>query len=58
MALLASYFKLETVEQLEILTSKDAQLLNRPDFSYWINKMVLVLSGGFSYFILFFILQT
>lgn len=55
MALLASYFKLETVEQLEILTSKDAQLLNRPDFSYWINKMVLVLSGGFSYFILFFI---
>ena len=55
MALLASYFKLETVEQLEILTSKDAQLLHRPDFSYWINKMVLVLSGGFSYFILFFI---
>jgi two-component system, LytTR family, sensor kinase len=55
MALLASFLKLETVEQLEILTSKDEQLLNRPDVSYWISKMVLVLSGGFSYFILFFI---
>lgn len=55
MAILASFLKLETVEELGILTSKDAQLLSRPDVSYWISKMVLVLSGGFSYFILFFI---
>jgi two-component system LytT family sensor kinase len=55
MALLASFLKLESAIQLEILTSKDEQLLNRPDFDYWLNKLVLVLSGGFSYFILFFI---
>lgn len=55
MALFASFLKLETVEELGILISKDQQLLNRPNVSYWISKMVLVLSGGFSYFILFFI---
>ena len=55
MALLASFLKLETVIRLNILTGKDEQLLNRPDLDYWLNKLVLVLSGGFSYFILFFI---
>lgn len=55
MAILASFLKLETVIRLELLNSNDEQILNRPDPSYWVNKLVLVLSGGFSYFILFFI---
>ncbi len=55
MAILTSFLKLETVIELKLLNSNDEQILNRADPSYWVNKLVLVLSGGFSYFILFFI---
>jgi two-component system, LytTR family, sensor kinase len=55
LALLASYANVEALNQLNRLKTEEIQLLNRPGVSFWINKLLLVLSSAFSYFILFFI---
>ncbi|HUR66129.1 MAG TPA: histidine kinase [Chitinophagaceae bacterium] len=55
MALVASYLRLEGVERLNLLSGDEVLLLSRPDVKYWVSKLVLVLSSGFSFFILFFI---
>jgi LytS/YehU family sensor histidine kinase len=38
-----------------LLRAEEVQLLARTSISYWVNKLILVLSSGFSYFMLFFI---
>jgi two-component system LytT family sensor kinase len=55
MALVASYLRLEAVERLNLLSDDEKSLLSRLDVKYWVSKLVLVLSSGFSFFILFFI---
>ncbi len=55
MALAASYLRLETVSRTGLLSEDEKALLAAPPVSYWMSKLVLVLSSGFSFFILFFI---
>lgn len=55
MSLLASFLRLETVTQFNLLSSDEIDLMARPRPSFWVSKLVLVLSSGFSFFILFFI---
>ena len=55
LALLTSYISIEVVTGFKLLRADEKELLARQNISYWINKLLLVLSSGFSYFILFFI---
>jgi len=55
MALAASFLRLEAVDRMELLSNDERELLARPDVSYGFTRFVLVLSSGFSFFILFFI---
>ena len=55
LALLTSYISIEVVTGFKLLRADEKELLARPSISFWINKLLLVLSSGFSYFILFFI---
>ncbi len=54
-AVLTSYISLEVISGFELLRKDEQDLLARTNVSYWVSKLVLVLSSGFSYFILFFI---
>lgn len=54
-ALLTSYISIEVISAFELLRKDEQDLLARTNVSYWVSKLVLVLSSGFSYFILFFI---
>ena len=54
-ALLTSYISIEVVTGFKLLRADEKELLVRQSISFWINKLLLVLSSGFSYFILFFI---
>lgn len=55
MALVASFFRVETVLRTNLLSGDEQSLLSRQDVKYSVSKLVLVLSSGFSFFILFFI---
>jgi two-component system LytT family sensor kinase len=55
LSLFASFFRVEAVERLHLLNSEEQSLLTRINVKYWVSKLVLVLSSGFSFFILFFI---
>jgi two-component system, LytTR family, sensor kinase len=55
LALLASFIAVEVLIQFKLLRPDDQQLLDRPGVSYLINKLLLILSNAFSYFVLFFI---
>lgn len=55
LALLASFLRLESVSRTGLLSSDEKDLLVKPPVSYWVSKLVLILSSGFSFFILFFI---
>jgi two-component system LytT family sensor kinase len=55
LSLLASFLRVESVEQLKLLSNDEQNLLTRLNVKYWVSKLVLVLSSGFSFFILFFI---
>ncbi|MGQ0738155.1 MAG: sensor histidine kinase [Bacteroidota bacterium] len=55
MALAASFLRLESVDRMQLLSNDEQDLLARPDVSYGFTRFVLVLSSGFSFFILFFI---
>lgn len=55
LSLLASFLRLEAVIRTELLSGDEKGLLARPVPDYWVSKLVLVLSSGFSFFILFFI---
>lgn len=55
LALVTSYLRLEAVNRFDLLSKDEKDLLARPDVQYWVSKLVLVLSSGFSFFILFFI---
>jgi two-component system, LytTR family, sensor kinase len=54
-ALLTSYISIEVISGFKLLRDEEQRLLARTNISFWINKLILVLSSGFSYFILFFI---
>ncbi len=55
LALLASFLRLEAVNRFGLLSDDELSLLSRVDVKYWVSKLVLILSSGFSFFILFFI---
>jgi sensor histidine kinase YesM len=55
LALVASYINVESLSAFNLLKDDEKALLARPDVGFWLNKLLLVLSSGFSYFILFFI---
>jgi two-component sensor histidine kinase len=55
LALVASYLNVETLIGFKLLRADEQELLKRAGVSFWVNKLLLVLSSGFSYFILFFI---
>lgn len=54
-ALTASFLRLEGVTRTGLLSDDEQEILGRTDVSYAISKLILVLSSGFSFFILFFI---
>ena len=41
--------------RVELLRADELELLGRPNVSYFVNKLLLILSNAFSYFVLFFI---
>ena len=55
LALIASFIEVEILIRLDVLRPDDKLLLERIGVSYLINKLLLILSHAFSYFILFFI---
>lgn len=55
LSMLASFLRVEGAMRLDLLSSDEQSLLSRPGVKYWVSKLVLVLSSGFSFFILFFI---
>ncbi len=55
LALIASFITVEILIQFELLRPDDKLLLERTGVSFMINKLLLILSNAFSYFILFFI---
>lgn len=55
LALIASFIAVEILIQFELLRPDDKLLLGRAGVSFLINKLLLILSNAFSYFILFFI---
>jgi len=55
LALLCSYLRLESVSRTGLLSQDEKELLVKPPVSYAVSKLILVLSSGFSFFILFFI---
>jgi two-component system, LytTR family, sensor kinase len=55
LALVSSFIRTEAVIRFNLLGSEEQGLLSRPHIEYWVNKLVVVLSSGFSFFILFFI---
>jgi two-component system, LytTR family, sensor kinase len=55
LALVVSFMTVQTYTWLSLLKSEEQELLSRPDVSYWFSKLLLILSSGFSYFLLFFI---
>jgi len=55
LAIVVSYISVEALIHLNLIKKDEMDLLARTDVSYWISKLLLVLSSAFSYFILFFI---
>jgi two-component sensor histidine kinase len=55
LALAASWINVETLVGFKLLRSEEKDLLNRVDVHFLLNKLLLILSSAFSYFILFFI---
>ncbi len=55
LALVASFIAVEVLIRFDLLRSDEQQLLGRVGVSFLINKLLLILSSAFSYFILFFI---
>ena len=55
LALIASFIEVEILIRADVLRPDDKLLLERIGVSYLINKLLLILSHAFSYFILFFI---
>lgn len=55
LALFTSYINVEILSQLNLLRAEEQSILSRPGIVFWVNKLLLVLSSGFSYFLLYFI---
>lgn len=55
LAILVSYINVEALISFHLIKDDEVTLLERIDVSYWVSKLLLVLSSAFSYFILFFI---
>ena len=53
--LLVSYISVELLISFGLIKKNEAEMLARTDVNFWINKVLLVLSMAFSYFLLFFI---
>jgi two-component system, LytTR family, sensor kinase len=55
LAVIVSYINVEALLTFDLIRKDEMDLLARTDVSYWVSKLLLVLSSAFSYFILFFI---
>jgi len=55
LALIASFILIEVLIRADVLKAEDQQLLERAGVSFWVNKLLIILSNAFTYFILFFI---
>ncbi len=55
LAVLVSYISVEALIGFGLIKQEEMALLERAEVSYWVSKLLLVLSSAFSYFILFFI---
>jgi sensor histidine kinase YesM len=55
LAILVSYINVEALISFHLIKDDEVTLLERTEVSYWVSKLLLVLSSAFSYFILFFI---
>ena len=55
LAIFTSFVNVEIISRLNLLRSEEQSILDRPGVSFFVNKMLLILSSGFSYFILYFI---
>lgn len=55
LAIVVSYISVEALISFRLIKQDEIALLERTDVSYWVSKLLLVLSSAFSYFILFFI---
>ena len=55
LAIVVSYLSVEALITFNLIKKDEVDLLARTDVSYWVSKLLLVLSSAFSYFILFFI---
>jgi two-component system, LytTR family, sensor kinase len=54
-ALLVSFASVETLNWMGLIKRDEQELLNRPEVSYWISKLLLILNNAFIFFLLFFI---
>jgi sensor histidine kinase YesM len=55
LAIISSILYVEAVKVAKLLRADELELLNRTNVSYFVNKLLLILSNAFSYFVLFFI---
>ncbi len=55
LAIFTSFVNVEIISRLNLLRSEEQGILDRPGVNFWVNKILLILSSGFSYFILYFI---
>jgi two-component system, LytTR family, sensor kinase len=55
LAIISSFIVIEVLIRADLLKADDQKLLVRDEVSYWVNKLLIILSNAFSYFILFFI---
>jgi tellurite resistance protein TehA-like permease len=51
LAILVSYISVEALIAFRLIKKDEMDLLARTDVSYWVSKLLLVLSSAFSYFI-------
>ena len=55
LAIISSTLCVEITKYFKLLRADELELLGRPNVSYFVNKLLLILSNAFSYFVLFFI---
>lgn len=55
LAIISSVLYVESVKRFGLLRADELELLNRDNVSFFVNKLLLILSNAFSYFVLYFI---
>ncbi len=55
MSLITSYLRLEAVRRMDLLSSEEVKLMQRPAVQLWVTNLMLILNSWYTFFILFFI---